>query len=327
MFTAVQYSDKVALQSAFFKENGFSRWLSGHGDITGHSFSTCPQNNFPDNTWTECSGVGWYIHGFGRKSGEAVLSGDLVAFAFTRMNNSTSWLSMVGGIGGFSTCPGAKYENDASWNKCRGDAFKIYAKGRKIGEPIRNLDLIALRFYDANNANENKRWLTSRDGKLKLSTCPGVYEGSTDLWTNCSGENFTIRSKRLDDIACCSGLRGEKCGVDCKSTEFKTFVENAFNQSDGAEYLQKYKNEQSIAPILSDLCKKYPENPICPQDDPDPDPAPDPDPDPDKAQTNILIIVIVIIIGFAMLLLNNRKPTISFVPPNGTPMYPPHMRM
>ena len=75
-----------------------------------------------------------------RKNGPGtVVVGDVIALYHYKI--SGRWFSMLGCKGKLSTCPGSPsaangMATDNLWYQCLGEAFKIYAKDKKLGDAI-----------------------------------------------------------------------------------------------------------------------------------------------------------------------------------------------
>ena len=106
-----------------------------------------------------------------------VCVGDAVGLYYIQGRN---WFSMAGGTGHRHPCPGTPtsahgFANQDKWLICFGEVFRIYAKGKSIGQAIRDHDDIFLYYVDAN------KWVgLVGDNPADHRTCPGAVHPPPD---------------------------------------------------------------------------------------------------------------------------------------------------
>ena len=138
--------------------------------------------------WTTCGGEVFRIY---RALGPGeVQVGDLVGLYY-RLHSK--WLGCVGDMHYCykRSCPGnpsAQYgfQDSERWYRCYGEVFKIYARGKGIGDVIQNHDQITL-FHV-----QQGRWLSYwMDELVHTGPCPGTVRPHQN-YDRCFGEVFEV---------------------------------------------------------------------------------------------------------------------------------------
>lgn len=135
-----------------------------------------------DSLWTRCRESVFQIFHNGIVP---IRVGDFVGLYFP---SNKKWFSMYKDIGHTQGCPGRPnpyfgFSSSASWSKCGAEIFRIYAKGKKNGQMIRNRDTIFLYYPAANGFVEpgyGYIWML-------LRSCKNIK------WSTCQGKGFEIR--------------------------------------------------------------------------------------------------------------------------------------
>lgn len=142
--------------------------------------------------WTNCWGEVFHIY---RMNGPgSVTVGDVIGLFYPREGN---WFSMAGGVGHKNPCPGSPtnasgFENEDNWFHCWGEVFRIYARGKSIGQIITDHDHITLFFIQSKT-----KWVGLVDElDADLRTCPGTVRPPPDEnYDICWGEIFELWSQ------------------------------------------------------------------------------------------------------------------------------------
>ena len=182
---AVVHGDTVAFQPVYNK----LYWLGCPSKKCDRK--TCPRLYMEGNDWYNCWGEVFQIF---RKEGPGVVYvGDTVGIFYPR---EKKWLSLAGGVGHKASCPGYinKYYGFYSydkWEKCWGEVFEIYARGKAQGAIINEHDHITL-YYKRKNL-----WVgLVNDHPVDLRTCPGkARPPPDDKYDRCWGEVFELWKK------------------------------------------------------------------------------------------------------------------------------------
>jgi hypothetical protein len=106
-------------------------------------------------------------------------------------NYGRDWMSCWGSVCGRSSCPGAPNYlgmNVFPW-QCRGETFRVYALGKRVGELLEDKDIIFLNYKYGSH-----QWFSLYNGYGRKLPCPGnVYPPPTSKYVNCASEVFEIR--------------------------------------------------------------------------------------------------------------------------------------
>lgn len=160
----VSHGDIVAYQHLYSK----LYWVSCRYSYC--SKHRCPKLYMEGNDWSNCWGEVYKIY---RSRGRGyVRVGDVVGIYFPYHRK---WFSMRGGYGHKSICPGRYsyahgFSHRQKWYQCHGEVYKIYAKGKRVGDVIYRYDDIML-YYVYGNKYVN----LSHRSRIDLSSCPGNY--------------------------------------------------------------------------------------------------------------------------------------------------------
>ena len=144
------------------------------------------------NDWSRCWGEVFEIY---RRNGPGVVrSGDVIALHFPHERGK--WLQC------FKVhkctkapCPGQPtmrhgFQNAASWRSCWGEVYRIFAKGKKIGAPIKPMDDVSLLLPG------KKSWVSQCGSHTKLRPCLGLsLPPSLSKFDGCACETFKIYKK------------------------------------------------------------------------------------------------------------------------------------
>jgi len=136
IFQGVSHGDKVALQLVYDKPHWLRCRPYGRTCLKGG----CPDLYMECNDWTTCTGEVFEIF---RVSGPGTVHvGDKIGLYYPHARGY--WFSMGRGSGLTARCPGIPSRQHGFSESCLGEIFKIYARGKAIGDPILEHDNIAL---------------------------------------------------------------------------------------------------------------------------------------------------------------------------------------
>ena len=178
----IQQGNTIALQLLYNRHS----WLGCAGNPCGKA--SCPGIYMEGGDWTNCWGEVFRIyrlHGPG-----TVAVGDLVGIYYPR--ESGKWLGCAGSLCGKAGCPGQPtteygFENPEKWFQCYGEVFKIYARGKSLGEPIEAYDDVMLYYLSGQN------WVGLAGDRVNHAGCPGtIRPPPNERYEVCWGENFEI---------------------------------------------------------------------------------------------------------------------------------------
>ena len=139
-------------------------WVGCAGRVCAGA--TCPGVFFEGSDWQNCWGEVFEIY---RALGSGnIVSGDFVGLYYPR---ERKWFSMWEGYGRKLTCPGAPsqeygFEDEDRWYLCGGEVFRVYAKGKSIGDTITDQDTLSFYYYTVDI--KNVRFLPNG---INLSEC------------------------------------------------------------------------------------------------------------------------------------------------------------
>ena len=140
--------------------------------------------------WRNCWGEVFRIY---RRNGPGtVTAGDYVGIYYPR--ESGKWLGCAGSQCGKAGCPGQPsqhgFQSPSKWSQCWGEVFRIYARGKSIGDSIHAHDQIMLYYVRGSN------WFALSHNVAHHETCPGrVLPPPNSRYEPCWGENFEIWKK------------------------------------------------------------------------------------------------------------------------------------
>jgi len=182
----VRHGSTVALQAVYSKHD----WLGCSTTTTSCVNSQCPGLYMEGQDWNTCRQNVFQI--FRAQGHGDVKVGDLVGLYLTR--ESGKWFGCHTTACIKNICPHiASYEYgfDApeKWYRCYGSVFKIYARGKQLGETICDRDHIMLFYLQALN------WIGAY-GSDHHRTCPGsTRPPPPSKYDHCGGENYEIWKK------------------------------------------------------------------------------------------------------------------------------------
>ena len=142
------------------------------------------------NDWTDCWGEVFQIY---RASGPGTVRvGDLVGLYYPREGGR--WLGCSpNNRCAKATCPGYPtaqfgFANQEKWYQCWGEVFKIYVKGKGLGEVVNSDDIVA--FYYLNQQNWVAQGYDTETVKLPClgTTRPPAYS----TYDGCAYEIFRM---------------------------------------------------------------------------------------------------------------------------------------
>jgi len=169
-----------------FQNVGVRRgWLGCFDNIC--DIRQCPSNT--NQNFTICWGEVFQIIGEGLHTGDPITSGMRVRIRYTRTANT--WFACINNARcDKRPCPGS-ISQARDFNRCGGEIFHIYARGREHGEDIANGDLVMLyspwidrRYVVANGQNEGD--------DLTVDFCPGETPPAYLTYAICSKNVFRI---------------------------------------------------------------------------------------------------------------------------------------
>ena len=169
------------------------------------AFQTYVRNRYIGCSGTYCTptaGPGLYmdsydwltntVNGFQiyRKYGKGnVRVGEVVAIYYTK---EKKWLQSYSSYFRKDTCPGKPsdkdgMEDDEKWYTCSENVFKIYAKGKSVGDDIHRGDDISLYIL------REKRWFSAESSYIQKNTCSGTSRPpSAHTYDTCYKEVFKL---------------------------------------------------------------------------------------------------------------------------------------
>ena len=180
LFQGVSHGDRVALQLVYDKPHWLRCRPYGRTCLKGG----CPDLYMECNDWTTCTGEVFEIY---RVSGPgSVHVGDKIGLYYPHARGY--WFSMGRGSGLTARCPGIPSRQHGFSENCLGEIFKIYARGKAIGDPILEHDNIAL--FQVRVSKWIK--LVSINAPAH-STCLGnVRPPPTTVYHSCRAEIFEL---------------------------------------------------------------------------------------------------------------------------------------
>ena len=157
----------------------------------------CP--SWSDNNlrnFSECWAEVFQIIGEGLHIGDPITSGMRVRIRYTRGTNE--WFACVNGWQcDKRPCPGT-ITQARNFNRCAGELFHIYARGREHGEDIANGDLIMLF-----SSYSNRRYVAAvgqNDGDdVTVDFCPGETPPAYLTYAFCSKNVFRVYKDPYQD--------------------------------------------------------------------------------------------------------------------------------
>ena len=137
----------------------------------------------------QCWGEVFQIIGEGLHIGDPITSGMRVRIRYTRGTNQ--WFACVNGWQcDKRPCPGTITEA-RNFDRCTGELFHIYARGREHGEDIANGDLIMLF-----SSYSNRRYVAAAgqndEDDLTVDFCPGETPPAYLTFAFCSKNVFRV---------------------------------------------------------------------------------------------------------------------------------------
>lgn len=181
--TVIQQGDTIAFQPLYDKRNSLSCYQNPTCGKSG-----CPMMHIDGNDQFDCQGEVFKIY---RRSGPGkVRAGDEIGIYYPL--EPGKWFSCYQEHCHKWPCPGQPsmehgFENVDDWYKCFGEVFRIYARGKRIGSPIRSHDHIML--YIPHFLT----WVGMPGEHPEKMTCPGTHlpppKAKYDI---CWGEVFQL---------------------------------------------------------------------------------------------------------------------------------------
>ena len=164
-------------------------WLGCHGPSTLCILATCPSIIQNYRNFDYCWGENFQIIGEGAIH-HAIKSGQRVRLRYP--NEHKTWITCHNNHCEKSTCPGTT-SHGSNFNRCYGEIFKIYARGKTNGQIIYNGDVVMLlctyrRRYVSIQGQYN-------EDPTSLDFCPGVAPPAYLSYGICSKNVFRIYRK------------------------------------------------------------------------------------------------------------------------------------
>ena len=166
-------------------------WLGCAGTLCG--LATCPSVNGNYRHFdTRCYGEDFQIIGEGTH-GSSIKSGQQIRLSYLYEHNT--WMSCSSGYRcGKATCPGTTAQgSNFNNNRCYGEIFKIYARGKTIGQTIYNGDVVML--YYPHGCKYVSIQGENLGGANNLNFCPGIAPPAYFSYGICSKNAFRIYRK------------------------------------------------------------------------------------------------------------------------------------
>ena len=116
-------------------------------------------------------------------------TGDLIGIYYPYHNQ---WLGCASSNCYKTNCPGSPsltygFQDFERWFRCYGEVFKIYARGKGIGEAIEEHDHVSLYYV------QRQRWLSLYLSTVTVQPCPGsVRPPPPHVYEDCWGETLEI---------------------------------------------------------------------------------------------------------------------------------------
>jgi len=167
-------------------------WL-GCDDTYSCGLWTCP--NYGNHLYFDkrCLDEEFQIIGEGTIH-HPIKSGQRIRIRYINRHNSWVGCSATAHCDNKAACPGNTAQGmDFTNNRCSGEIFSIYARGRRNGEIINNGDLVML-YYSRGGlyVSIQGETLTS---KTSLNFCPGLMPPAYLSYSICSKNVFRIHRK------------------------------------------------------------------------------------------------------------------------------------
>ena len=153
---------------------------------------TCPSSNENYHDFNGCSGEVFRIIGEGTFK-SSIKSGQRIRLRYLREKNA--WMGCPSNKNcDHRTCPGTTSQGrNFANNRCYGEIFRIYARGRTNGQIIYNGDVVMLYYPD------NGRYVSiqgkSNGDDTSLDFCPGMVPPAYLSYGICSKNVFRIYRK------------------------------------------------------------------------------------------------------------------------------------
>ena len=165
-------------------------YSSGNGGA-----DTCAGPYFDPEDYAKCTGEVFQIY---RVAGPGqVKVGDIVGF-YSPLKRQ--WMSAVGTQTHLSPCPGIPQNSHHRptrdpKNRCWGEVFQIYARGKNEGQPIDQLDHVMI-YYSRQKGFLQYPHTNGRKNGLVRSTCPGeCLPPPASSYERCFQNVFAIHKK------------------------------------------------------------------------------------------------------------------------------------
>ena len=188
----MQLRDQDELRLQFLGAKG--AWLGCPDTLNGVcDLRTCPSyNNKYQYFDGRCYGEHFQIIGEGTRH-SPIKSGQQIRLRYLREHNS--WMGCPSNNRcDKKTCPGTTAQgSDFSNNRCYGEIFRIYARGKINGEIIHNGD-VAMLYYQHEDKYVSIQGENPNDD-TSLNFCPGVAPPSYLSYGICSKNVFRIYRK------------------------------------------------------------------------------------------------------------------------------------
>ena len=166
-------------------------WLGCSHGICG--LRRCPSNNNNYRyMYTRCSGEAFGIIGeaTSTSSNTSIESGQRIRLRYPHEHNT--WMGCPSNTNCVKrSCPGTTSEGgNFANNRCSGEIFRIYARGRTNGQTIYNGDMVML--YHPNNGRYVSIQGENSQDDTSLSFCPGMVPPAYLSYGICSKNVFRV---------------------------------------------------------------------------------------------------------------------------------------
>ena len=186
----MQLRDQDELRLQFLGAN--KAWL-------GCPYSTCDLRMCPsihgDHFSKLCGGEHFQIIGEGTR-GSSIMSGQRIRLRSLHNNTNNFWMGCPSNTHcDKRTCPGttAQLGNNFNNNRCSGEIFRIYARGRTNGQIIYNGDVVMLYFVRGDKYIYIQG--QSEGDDTSLNFCPGAVPPAYLSYGICSKNAFRVYRK------------------------------------------------------------------------------------------------------------------------------------
>ena len=184
---SVQLRDHDYLKLQFLGAK--NAWLGCHGPSNLCVLATCPSINQNYHNFDRCWGENFQIIGEGAIH-HVIKSGQRIRLHYP--NEHKTWMDCHYNYCRKSTCPGTTSQG-SNFNRCGGEMFRIYARGKTTGQTIYNGDVVMLLcFYNGRYVSIQGQY---NEDPTTLDFCPGVSPPAYLSYGICSNNVFRIYRK------------------------------------------------------------------------------------------------------------------------------------